>query len=176
MASTLGGGLWVVTSIALYSKIHLWRKRLVFNYMFTHRVLLCNEHSGQMSPGCSAQLGVCFQQFSRHIPLTWAGVPSTSTRREGPTPQPSLVGQRRAILSCALGQTLHAFLSGCFNVKSVGIMGTVLESGLSRAELTAELRVVTKHISAETAHEIKSWKILFFTQLPFFSLYCTQKT
>lgn len=38
MARTLGGGLWVVTSIVLYCKIHLQRERFAFNYMFTYRV------------------------------------------------------------------------------------------------------------------------------------------
>lgn len=143
--------------------------------MLTHRVLLCNEHSGQVSPGCSAQLDVYFQQFSGHIPFTGAGVPSTCTGRGDP--QPSLVGQRRAVLSCALGQTLSAFLSGCFSRKSVGIKSTVLGNGLSSAELTLELGVLTKHISsAETAHKIKSWKILFFIQSSFSPLYCTQTT
>lgn len=69
MASTLGDGPWVVTSIVLYCKIHLQRERLAFNYMFTQS-LLCNGSSGQVSPGYSVELGVCFQQFSRHIPLT----------------------------------------------------------------------------------------------------------
>lgn len=84
MASTAGDGPWVVTSIVLYCKIHLQRERLAFNYMLTHRVLFCSEHPGQVSPGCGAQLGVCFQQFSRHIPLTYAGVPNTCTQRGAP--------------------------------------------------------------------------------------------
>lgn len=128
----------------------------------SHTFLLCNEHSGQVSPGSSAQLGVCFQQFCGHIPLSCAAVPHTCTgeqpgRAEG------------AALRCALGQTLSASLCACFSRKSLGIMSTVLGNGLSRAELAAELRVLTKHISAETAHKINR-TMLFFTPFPFFPL------
>lgn len=126
----------------------------------SHTLLLCNEHSGQVSPGSSAQLGVCFQQFCGHIPLSCAAVPHTCTgeqpgRAEG------------AALRYALGQTLSASLCACFSRKSLGIMNTVLGNGLSRAELAAELRVLTKHISAETAHKINR-TMLFFTPFPFF--------
>lgn len=40
MASTLGDGPWVVTSIVLCWKIHLQRERLAFNSMLPHGVLL----------------------------------------------------------------------------------------------------------------------------------------